>query len=256
MVCFRYNQETGKFGMNQEYIGKFIASLRKEKQLTQEQLAERLGINSRSISRWENGTSMPDYAVLPFLAKELGVSVAELIGGTKKESKHFLVKEDAYMENYNILMETNRKEIFGTVFTEQEKKKVVERLLIGIACKEDIKKYKLRMRVNPYTDKIYPNYYIPPYNENKKLPMINGKLPKTHILYANHCELEILRILFLFASENEQVKDMIDKTLTRLKNTCYGNKCPKGECVATGKVVLRFLQTVCPEEKDWIEKLQ
>ncbi len=44
--------------MNQEEIGNFIAALRKEKKLTQEQLAEKLGVNSRSISRWENGGSL------------------------------------------------------------------------------------------------------------------------------------------------------------------------------------------------------
>lgn len=42
--------------MNQENIGKFIAALRKEKKLTQEQLAEKLGVNHRSVSRWENGS--------------------------------------------------------------------------------------------------------------------------------------------------------------------------------------------------------
>ena len=73
--------------MNQENIGKFIAKLRKEKKLTQEQLAERLGVHNRSVSRWENGNSMPDYAVLPMLANELGVSVAELVEGKKKETK-------------------------------------------------------------------------------------------------------------------------------------------------------------------------
>ncbi len=53
-----------------------------------------------------------------------------------------------------------------------------------------------------------------------------------------------------------EILQLLKNTLLRLKNTCYGNKCPQGECVATGKVVLRFLQTVCPEEKDWIKKLQ
>lgn len=62
--------------------------------------------------------------------------------------------------------------------------------------------------------------------------------------------------MFQFAPENEMVQEMITNTLQRVKNTCYGNNCPKGECVAAGKEVLRFLQTVCPEEKDWIEKLQ
>ncbi len=44
--------------MNQESVGKFLASLRKEKRLTQEQLAEMLGVNSLSVSRWENGYCM------------------------------------------------------------------------------------------------------------------------------------------------------------------------------------------------------
>lgn len=170
--------------------------------------------------------------------------------------KPYFIKESSYVENYNILMEVNRREITGENFTDKEKQEIVERLLDGSACKEDVKKYKLRMRVNPFTDKIYPIYFIPPYNDNKKLPMMSGKLPKTHILYANHYELEILRILFLFAPEQEEVKQMIASTLERLKNTCYGNNCPKGECVAAGKCVLRFLKTVCPKEKEWIEKLE
>ena len=242
--------------MNQENIGKFIAKLRKEKKLTQEQLAERLGVHNRSVSRWENGSSMPDYAVLPMLANELGVSVAELVEGKKKETKSFLLNEAAYMESYRILIEVSQNEAEGEKYTDKEKQEIVEQLLNGMACKEDVKKYKLRMRVNPYTDNIYPNYFIPPYNENKKLRLADGSLPKTNILYANYFELEILRILFQFAPENEMVQEMISNTLQRLKNTCYGNHCPKGECVAAGKVVLRFLQTVCPEEKDWIKKLQ
>lgn len=242
--------------MNQENIGKFIAKLRKEKKLTQEQLAERLGVHNRSVSRWENGNSMPDYAVLPMLANELGVSVAELVEGKKKETKSFLLNEDAYMESYRILIEVSQNEAEGEKYTDKEKQEIVEQLLNGMACKEDVKKYKLRMRVNPYTDNIYPNYFIPPYNENKKLRLADGSLPKTHILYANYFELEILRILFQFAPENEMVQEMITNTLQRLKNTCYGNNCPKGECVTTGKEVLRFLQMVCPKEKDWIKKLQ
>ena len=242
--------------MNQENIGKFIAKLRKEKKLTQEQLAERLGVHNRSVSRWENGNSMPDYAVLPMLANELGVSVAELVEGKKKETKSFLLNEAAYMESYRILIEVSQNEAEGEKYTDKEKQEIVEQLLNGMACKEDVKKYKLRMRVNPYTDNIYPNYFIPPYNENKKLRLADGSLPKTHILYANYFELEILRILFQFAPENEMVQEMISNTLQRLKNTCYGNHCSKGECVTTGKEVLRFLQMVCPEEKDWIKKLQ
>lgn len=49
--------------MNQERIGKFIQQLRKEKKLTQEQLAEKLGVTNKSISRWENGVYMPDFSL-------------------------------------------------------------------------------------------------------------------------------------------------------------------------------------------------
>ena len=79
------------------------------------------------------------------------------------------------------------------------------------------------MKVNLETDNIYPNYYIPPYNENKKLRLVQGYLPKTNILYANHYELEIIRLLFLFTPENEKVIEMVRKTLQRLKDTCFGN---------------------------------
>ena len=53
--------------MDQTKFGSFIAECRKENKLTQEQLAEKLGVSSKSISRWENGKTMPDYSVLPDL---------------------------------------------------------------------------------------------------------------------------------------------------------------------------------------------
>ena len=242
--------------MNQDNIGKFIASLRKEHMLTQERLAERLGVNSRSVSRWENGACMPDYALLPLLAKELNVCVADLLEGKRVTKSSYFIREEAYLKNYQILLTALQKEKAGEEFSSEEKQEITTELLDGIACKEDVKKYKLRMRVNPFTDTTYPNYYIPPYNENKKLRLADGHLPKTHILYANYYELEILRMLYQFAPDNGTIQEMVEHTLKRLKSTCYGNKCPQGECVATGKIVLRFLQTVCPEEKEWIKKLQ
>lgn len=127
------------------------------------------------------------------------------------------------MDNYKILMEINRKIVFAEEISEAEKEEAVSVLLKGICCKEEILKYKKRMRVNPETDSIYPDYYIPPYNGNKKLRLIQGYLPKTNVLYANHYELEIIRLLFMFASENEKVNDMVEHTLQRLQDTCYGN---------------------------------
>ena len=77
--------------MNQEQIGKFIASLRKEKNMTQEELAEILGVNVKSVSRWENGKTMPDLSLLPLLAKELNVEVSELLNG-RRMTKEELIK--------------------------------------------------------------------------------------------------------------------------------------------------------------------
>lgn len=242
--------------MNQENIGKFIASLRKEKHLTQEQLAERLEVNNRSVSRWENGACMPDVSLFPLLANELDVSVAELVEGKRMCLTNYFVKEDAYMENYKILLEVNQRKTSGEEFTDKEKQEIVKVFLNGIACKEDVKKYKIRMRVNPSTDNTYPKFYIPPYNNNKKLRMSHGKMPKTHILYANHFELEVLKQLFMFAPEHPEVQKMIGSTLERLEKTCFGNYCSKGECVEAGACVLRFLEIVRPEEKEWIEKLR
>ena len=55
--------------MNQEKIGKFILDLRKEKNMTQNELADKLGITDRAISKWENGRGMPDLSLLCLCAK-------------------------------------------------------------------------------------------------------------------------------------------------------------------------------------------
>ena len=65
--------------MDQEKIGKFIAKCRKEKNITQQELAEKLGITYKAISKWENGRCLPDISFLEPLAKELNVSINELI---------------------------------------------------------------------------------------------------------------------------------------------------------------------------------
>ena len=75
--------------MDQEKIGKFIATCRKEQNLTQEQLAEKLGVSSKSISRWENGRTLPDYSIIKDLCKTLNISINELFSGEKIESKNF-----------------------------------------------------------------------------------------------------------------------------------------------------------------------
>ncbi len=72
--------------MDSHSIGSFIGAKRREKNLTQEQLAERLGVSNKTISKWENGRCMPDYSIIEALCKELDITIAELLDGKEKES--------------------------------------------------------------------------------------------------------------------------------------------------------------------------
>ena len=90
--------------MDQKKIGKFICSLRKEKQLTQEQLAEKLGVSINAVSKWERGLSFPDVSLYKDLCKELDINIEELINGEK--SKSSTAKEKAILN----VVKTNKKE--------------------------------------------------------------------------------------------------------------------------------------------------
>lgn len=88
--------------MNQQKTGEFLKRLRKEKGLTQEQLAERFYISSRTVSRWETGSNMPDLAILIELADFYDVDIREIIDGERKseimnkETKDTLLKVAEY----------------------------------------------------------------------------------------------------------------------------------------------------------------
>ena len=78
--------------MNQEKIGVFIAKCRKEKKLTQEQLAEKIGVTDKSISRWENGRTMPDISLFEPFCDALNISINELLKGERIENKKLSTK--------------------------------------------------------------------------------------------------------------------------------------------------------------------
>ena len=80
--------------MDQIKIGKFILNCRKEKGITQEQLAEKLGVTSKSISRWENGRTMPDYTLLKDLCNELDININELLSGEKIKGNDYMNKSE------------------------------------------------------------------------------------------------------------------------------------------------------------------
>ena len=79
--------------MNQEKIGKFIADLRKHKKLTQTELAKRIGVSNKTVSKWECGNAIPDYGVFENLCKEFNITVNELLNGEKDKKDDKVIGE-------------------------------------------------------------------------------------------------------------------------------------------------------------------
>ena len=79
--------------MDQEKIGKFIAKCRKDKKMTQSELAERLGVTDKSVGNWENGRNMPDLSLFKPLCDELNITINELLSGAK-------LKKEGYQEKF------------------------------------------------------------------------------------------------------------------------------------------------------------
>ena len=92
--------------MNQKQIGTFIAEMRKEKGMTQEELAEKFGVSSRSVSRWENGNTMPELGLLVELAVFYGVDINEIIDGERKS-------ENMIKDNVNNEMKETLEKVAG-----------------------------------------------------------------------------------------------------------------------------------------------
>ena len=109
--------------MDQKKSGSFLRELRKEKQLTQEQLAERFGVTSRSVSRWETGSNMPDLSILVELADFYDVDIRDIIDGERKgedmnkeeKERLQLVADYAETEKNTLLMRLRIFSIVGLV---------------------------------------------------------------------------------------------------------------------------------------------
>ena len=83
--------------MDQIKIGKFIAELRKEKEMTQKELADKLGVTDRAVSKWENGRGMPDVSLLRKISDTFEITVNELLSAEKIDDKD---KAQKLEENY------------------------------------------------------------------------------------------------------------------------------------------------------------
>ena len=98
--------------MNQIKTGNYIAGLRKEKNMTQRELAERINVSDKTISKWETGKSMPDLDSIGALCETLGVSVNEIISGESLSADDYSRKAE---ETIMTLMEENEKNKKGNM---------------------------------------------------------------------------------------------------------------------------------------------
>ena len=112
--------------MNQAAIGSYIARKRREQNLTQEQLAEQLGISNKTVSKWENGKCMPDYGIIQKLCDALHVTLPELMDGEDATQDSVRVYDDEQI--LDLLRRTQELErqkgiLYGLVL-----------IVLGIAC--------------------------------------------------------------------------------------------------------------------------
>ena len=99
--------------MDQVKIGSFIKAVRKEKGLTQHEVAEMLFISDKTVSKWETGNGMPDVTLMLPLCNILGISVNELLSGERLNSDQYYKKAE---ENILTLMDERKRNVFFSAF--------------------------------------------------------------------------------------------------------------------------------------------
>ncbi len=163
--------------MHPEKTGVFIAELRKQKNMTQKDLAKKLGVTDKAISRWETGRGYPDIEILPDLAKILSVSINELLNGEIQTKGQLVYVPNVNLEYICNIAKTNKKKqkkqiiIIVAVFL------AIILLLLGITIANQIQAYAEYM-VGSNNCIIQPDYsYLTYYNE-KYIPLNTGYIEK------------------------------------------------------------------------------
>ena len=237
--------------MNQEKIGKFIAKCRKDKNLTQDQLAEKLGVSNKSISRWENGKTMPDYSILKYLCNILEIDVNELLAGEK------IKKED--IQNYSI---DNLDLILKEYYKMKKQKNILKTTIIIIGsiiifgylfllCLGYYNKYEITTDINNYQEIIGTD------SKNKykdKWGMSEEIFPKTieklnvldfKMIYYDPFDKQYLSYLVI-----DYDKEEYDKEIERLNN--YGIENYIGYYDVTGSTKYKLLAMESDEYQGFV----
>ena len=131
--------------MDQEKIGKYIFNKRKEKNMTQQDLASKLGVTDKAISKWERGIGLPDISYLESLSDILGISILELLRGEDMNKN---------MDNKDIIESFK----YGSILTKNKIKLIINTLLITIILFISFLVLFLNIKNIIYLNKEYDNY--------------------------------------------------------------------------------------------------
>lgn len=146
--------------MEQQQIGKFIQALRKEKELTQKDLAQMLGVTDRAISKWENGRGMPDVSLMKPLCDILGITINDLLIGERIDQKDYQEKSE-----YNFLNAIEHKD--RTI----KKKNILLRILVAVGILLLFGLYMM-LYLLPFTRSYFhPNEVLGIFYVQKTLPV-------------------------------------------------------------------------------------
>ena len=162
--------------MNQVKIGQFIAECRKAKGLTQQELADRLGLTAKAVSKWETGKGLPDVSLYEAVCKELGITLNEFFAGEYIEEQRLIAQtdenlEDVLKEYYKMKKQKNiismLLSVIAGVFVIQIFQ-AVKAVILGGGIIALISLFGLEVEPEVFTDssKYVKSYYLETYNSD------------------------------------------------------------------------------------------
>lgn len=236
--------------MNQEKIGKFIYKLRKDKKMTQQELADKLNVTDRAVSHWENGRSLPDVSLYKKLCEELNISIEELINGEKNVSNKTIE---------NTIIEVIKE---STSLKKKFKKLLICLITIFIIIIVCTIYYNLFYKINLITDSDYLYNYAIEYLKRENLNNDTNANEKDYNNFYSYHKFGIEKkndykyvYMWVFSQSNYIEKEEYGSALTTgyvkslpYKITFKDNKVIKVENPKSEKTIINFIKKEYPSK--------
>ena len=207
--------------MNQEKIGKFIALSRKRKNLTQEALAEKLGVSKNAVSKWERGLSLMDISLLKPLSQLLDISILELLNGEEiekeerdKKSEKLLIETIDYSNKKIKKVKKNKKIlVLITIVVTILSFIILDTIVALISINSPLLSFKKELEGDSYVDKglILNTYYC----KEKDIVTVYQKLNSTYFRCPIETEeenkiFETTKYLYSLKNNPEELLEQLD----------------------------------------------